>query len=223
MSCPSAEIWIASGRGVAPSTRECCERSGLRSTVIGNINDTALARNITLTKCVRSGRDFDVVLLVDDDMVFHPEAATSLVSLAHEMQAPVSAAYLTREGDVAATPMEEELSSNWKDNRWLTGLGLVAIPLKMLKELALKSVDVSEDPLEIIAFCWSGPGAFRGRAKWFSEDYCLLSRLGGAILMPVGAGHLKTVPIWPSEESLKQLAETGQISKKAKFTSENIR
>lgn len=135
--------------------------------------------------------EFDVVLMIDDDMLFTLEQAAELVTHARETGVPASAMYATTEGRLAAGKLPGM-------ERWYTGLGLLAIPAALLLKL---EADSPSFPLKNGVFtAFTSSSCHDG--KWFSEDFELCRRLGGVHLLPMAVGHLKTIPIYPDETTV---------------------
>jgi hypothetical protein len=169
--------------------------------------DVAFARNVALTgalRCVATHNKvrpepIDVVLMVDDDMTFTLEQAQELVTHARETGVAVSAMYATLMGTLAATRL---YTPPGEPQRWLAGLGLLAIPFPLLQELARRSEIFQSHGEERIEFTWAA--AHNG--EWFAEDYVLCRRLGGVHLLPMGVGHLKVIPVYPDAETIGRIA-----------------
>lgn len=159
-----------------------------------NLNQQISEKSIT-TRDQHFGREpFDTVLMVDDDMLFTPEQAQELVTSTRETGVPASAMYATTEGRLAAGKLPGM-------DRWLTGLGLLAIPAAAL--LALEA-DSPPFPLSNGIFkAFTSSSCHDG--KWFSEDFELCLRLGGVHLLPMAVGHLKTIPIYPDDTTVEKI------------------
>lgn len=161
-------------------------------------SDVTLARCLGLSSVCRALRDypgrFDVVLMVDDDMVFTLQQALSVVEHARRHSVPTSACYATQDGKLAAMPCPAV------ENRWLVGLGFLAVPSADLLALETKSERWE------FGTGFTSSGAHLGR--YWSEDYTLCSRLGGVVLLPLGVGHIKQVTIYPDFSTLTQVADT---------------
>jgi hypothetical protein len=179
-------------RGILELTRQ-----GARIALFRGFSDVALARCISLTAVCRELRNDearDVVLMLDDDMHFTLEQARRVVDSARAAQRPVSAAYCTEDGRLAAYA-DPQLG-------WLVGLGFIAIPRVSLLELEQASVLVNEGTrTECRAFCWSGPHGDR----WEGEDWCLSRRLGGVELLSTTVGHIKKRPLYPIPSELERI------------------
>lgn len=134
--------------------------------------------------------DRDVVLMVDDDMEFDAETAQKVVDKARELERPTAAVYATLTRKIAAQHLQGD--------RWLCGLGFVAIPIPLLRELEQKSESFEMSGKVYSAFTWCGPE----NGGWFGEDWRLTFRLGGVLLLPLAVGHIKKGGIWPDEETL---------------------
>jgi hypothetical protein len=183
-----------------------CVDEGAYAFTSGGVSDTALARNIAFEKALRTGRELgkEAILFVDDDMAFLPETAEKLAEEALVRHAPVSATYVLAGGNVAATCLHRG-EGPWPTHLWLTGLGMLAIPGELLERLGDESEDFeTAHDGKCRAFTWSGrvetPDGKGG--AWFSEDYQFCSRLGGVLLAPLRAAHMKMVPLEPDDATL---------------------
>lgn len=168
--------------------------------------DVALARNIslTLTHAVLKQKKYDMVLMLDDDMVFKEEDVIDVLKHAFESGRPTSACYVLASGALAARRLH---------GKWNTGLGFLAIPSQILLALG----DVSEKfrcpiegvakSLDIIEFAESRIANTAEGREWQGEDFVLCERLGGVNLVPVSVGHLKQQILQASVEHLKPFLE----------------
>lgn len=164
-------------------------------------SDVSLARNRLLSLALTNLSEMpniDMLLLLDDDIVFGPDDAAQLVAKARELNAPVSAVYTNIQGFVCAKRMNNDM--------YLTGLGFMALPVEALVELSerLEACEGPEGP--IFPFCTSGPALERGKRIWESDDFSFCRRLGGVGLMPLAVGHCKNVPLYPDEDTIKRVA-----------------
>jgi len=140
--------------------------------------------------------------MVDDDMLFTVEQAQELIDHARTTGVPASAMYATTAGTLAAT--RAKVADPSERPRWYTGLGLMAVPAWRLLELALRSERFKIwDDREHIGFTWSKAEG----GEYWSEDYTLCKRFGGVHLLPIGVGHLKTIPIYPDETTITAIRE----------------
>lgn len=139
--------------------------------------------------------DRDVVLMLDDDMEFDAETAQKVVDKARELGKPAAAAYATITRKLAAQRLGNGL--------WLCGLGFLAIPVPVLRELEQRSDSFEMSGKVYSGFTWCGPE----KGGWFAEDWRLTHRLGGVHLMPLGVGHIKKGSIWPDDETLEAIAK----------------
>lgn len=139
----------------------------------------------------------DMILMVDDDMQFQPDQAQELVNHARCTGVAASAMYATLASSLAASAMDVQRAG--EPRRWLTGLGLIAIPAVLLLELERDSERFEMLNGTNVAFTSSG--AKNGR--WMSEDFTLTERLGGVHLLPIAVGHLKTIPIYPDAATVE--------------------
>ncbi len=210
---------------------------GAPTMLYNGLADVALARSLFMTRVLYNAHTVtpamiqgppkpppgrDVLLLVDDDMLFQPEVVQELVSHCRMHQRAVSAAYVTNRGGLAAMPMPD-------GKGWLVGLGLIAIPMVKLVELAARSTKCSTVNKEaLFELTWTGSpkrtmghsGPFAeggitvdqidGLVPWLSEDYRLCYRLGGVDMLPLKAAHLKMRALLPNDVQLDAIrAETG--------------
>ncbi len=168
--------------------------------------DVALARNLALTGACRAYRQLnaklpedkqrDLFLLVDDDMLFELDQVKELLAHVRTTGISASAMYATAFSTIAATRLREP--ENGEPQRWVTGLGLLAIPAAALLELEQNSETFPLKNGRHTAFTWSAIH----EGFWYSEDYTLTRRLGGVHVLPMAVGHLKTIPIYPDKESV---------------------
>jgi hypothetical protein len=210
-------IVCATHHGVELRTQACMtalQQHGARLLSATGIADVALARNQVLTDALRKKGAADVFLLVDDDMVWTLEAAAKLVSLARQTAAPWSGAYATKDGHLAATPLEWD--AHRTDGLRMVGLGFCAVPVAQLEALAQRLgavVGPHGNPLIPFCECRVVRPEHDNIPRWCSEDYWLSRVLGGVRIAPfVAAGHLKQVDLWPDQETLKLLAENAPLA-----------
>jgi hypothetical protein len=206
-------ILCMSHRGVDPkclaSIKDC---ESLYVEVCG-FADVGLGRNKSLMQAlsIAEKEKLSSVVLVDDDMTFGPDTVDSLSRHCQELQAPVSAIYTLKDGTAAAHCYKRVpvVGEPWMSNRWMCGLGLIAIPTTLLRSLA-----DSSDTVDVLGpttiFTWAGPDA-QG-SEWYGEDTRLCKRLGGAILAPLPAGHLKQYALMPDADSIERI-QKGELFK----------
>lgn len=171
-------------------------------------SDVALARNLALTMAhsLLSSCRYDMVLMVDDDMVFKVADAQALVDYAREFGIPASGAYVLPDGRLAAEPLEPR--SGEAARGWVTGLGFLAIPAPELKLLAERSRTFKQRPgasdliIEFTKSC--SELAADGQRYWVPEDYRLTQNLGGVALRPIPVGHVKKQVLMPTESQIKE-------------------
>lgn len=179
--------------------------------------DVALARCISLTgacnalrmlNAQQDGRQFDTILMVDDDMQFELDQVQELINHTRAHNTPASAAYATMHGTLAASPIDEGYFAR---QLWKTGLGLIAIPATLLLMLEKKS-----QKFELRNGTYSEFTHSRARpdGAWWSEDYTLCERLGGVHLLPIAVGHLKTIPIFPDDQTIASIRNGVPLPKK---------
>ena len=163
--------------------------------------DVALARNISLTlvhDVLKQGQH-NMVLMLDDDMVFTDDDVIEVVKHAYESGRPTSACYVMANGSLVARR---------KNGKWMTGLGFLAVPAKVLLNLAESSetfrcpIDEHKS-LDIIKFT----ECRIVKREWQGEDYVFCERLGGVDVVPVGVGHIKQQILKPSTPHLKDFLD----------------
>lgn len=194
-----------------PETRESLlklRRAGAGFMMQSGVPDVAVARCQALSFACEALRgeaaDRDVVLMMDDDMEVDVDAAETVVAQARLRKCATAAAYATKMSTLAGT--------RWKEGptpgRWLVGLGCVAIPKKLLFELEEESESFEIRGKAYSAFTWCGPE----KGTWIAEDYRLSMRLGGVVLLPVAAGHIKKTTLLPDDDTLARIAQDEEVS-----------
>lgn len=195
----------------------------VRTFELHGCSDIAMARNRLLTSVLEEtkGTDADVVLCVDADMVFTRETVEDLVGRARSTGRAWSAIYASASGHLCAA-LREDLEE-WVDpvtqvtyHAYLAGMGLMAIPLELLRALAQKRKPIRGPKGMIYPLCTTGPRYTDAHGQpmvpyWESEDYSLSRRLGGVLLAPVSAGHEKPIPLWPDDATVETLARGGRL------------
>ena len=169
--------------------------------------DVTLARNLGLSAvCEHLDRmpARDVVLLVDYDMVFSVEDAQALADHARAECYAASAMYVTAAGALAAYRLE----APGERPRWLTGLGLLAIPSCSLLALRAESETFAAPGGEKFGFTQSGVDS----GQYLSEDFTLCKRLGGVDLLPVAIGHVKPLAVYPDDDTVAAVREGRALS-----------
>jgi hypothetical protein len=195
-------VVLVSNRPIDPDAYGCITR--LRSPIVAQRDcaDIALGRNLALSGVCDLARvnKFDCALLVDDDMVFTVDDVKLLTEHAMASGVATSACYVGASG-------EHLMAAPW-EGRWITGLGLVAIPMPLLLEVHTKAPHFTNKMLpgrDIAAFCSSG--IIDG--VWYSEDFQLCMRLGGVDLLPeVCVGHIKKRILKPTTEQVQDFLDT---------------
>lgn len=194
----------ATHRGMSRETTSCISDCKVPLLTQSGITGVGMARNVTLASVLEAAleSDVDTVVMVDDDMVFTPETVQTLVDLSRQWLTPASAIYMTGDEKIAAMPYGDP-SDDWLAARWLVGLGLVAIPTARLADLRARS---TVSVMGVPSYTWEGPC---DRHSWLGVDYRLFERMGGAIMAPVLAGHVKPTIIIPHTDLLDKLTTTG--------------
>ena len=141
-------VIFSSNREVEQRTKICLSQARQAGALLleqRGTSDVSVARNIALTgACERlRERKHDTVLMVDDDMVWAPQDAQSIVTASRRGTA-VSAIYssYTAQSEtvsIAAQYIPKEREMPKRRGSWVTGLGLIAIPAELLLELERSS------------------------------------------------------------------------------------
>lgn len=206
-------IVTSSNRTMEACTRDAihaCERYGARAVWQTGSADVVFARNHALTlalqlcDAVEDTNPVDVVLMVDDDIEFTPDALLTVVGEARARQRPCSAVYVTINELPAAEPLCKDKGTG--KQLWQVGLGFLAIPVSALRALRAESRTYiyrsAHQKTEMVEWCWSGVES----GLWKSEDFVLCRRLGGVYLLPVDVGHRKMLTLRPNAKTLEDLA-----------------
>lgn len=198
-------IVVSTNRQIFEKTAVCIDRltaAGARVLIQRGSACVAAARNIALSgacEYLRAHENVDTVLMVDDDMLFTLEHAVSVVAAARFNGVATSAMYATLVTTLAAMRLPRAASET---QRWLTGLGFIAVPRALLLALEASSETFSFYKQPFREFTW----ACVEDGLWMSEDFRLTKRLGGAHLLPVAVGHLKTLPLYPDPHTIRAIA-----------------
>lgn len=221
----STLITIITHRGLYPETRAALDALECPSVIqAAGLTNIAKARSIALDQSLAVLADepsIDVVLLLDDDMLFRREDVQRLVDLARSTQHPQSAIYLKAEADRAVIAARlRETPIKLPRPRWYTGLGCLAVPRSALERVA--------PTLPIVGGIreWAQTGKhpdFPG--EWVGEDFWFCALFGGVEMAPIAAGHSKPVELvpwavpegnqsarvalWPNAETVRQFLEGG--------------
>lgn len=196
-------VLVSSNREISIKTQDTLAalgQLGARRLLQRGSPDVAFARCQALTWACNALRDEperDMVLMLDDDIWAESDVAQALVDAARERGRACSAVYTTVTGKLAA--------SRWPHDPglWLTGLGCLAIPAKLLLELEQAAPSFEMQGHVYSGFTWCVPE----KGQWIAEDYRLCMNLGGVHLLPLKVAHMKTWPLWPNENTLKKVAE----------------
>jgi hypothetical protein len=168
--------------------------------------DVSLARNLALSQALHllQVSAYEVILMVDDDMGFSAEQALRLTNHVRETKVPASAAYVLKDGRLAA--------SHLSGDRWLTGLGFLALHRTNLEALAAESAKFR--PFKgAKGWAWELTKSCADMHDgddllWQPEDYRLTRRLGGVVLLPMAVDHIKKHPLRPDEKQLEAFIAT---------------
>jgi len=199
---------VATNRAMDSRTQSCMNAvrmAGAAQLITEGSSDVAIARNISLSMAVRTMEmhpDRDVALFVDDDMVFSVEQAAALCVYVAEKGVAASAVYSTSIGEVAAN---SELSPT--AGKWLAGFGFLAVPRAALFAMAERVPKFQwKNGQDLYCFTDSALHEIQGVTRWVGEDYWFCYQLGGVDLLPIAVGHLKTIPLFASDETLQKIA-----------------
>lgn len=181
--------------------RNICVLGAELRTAIG-VSDIAGGRSWLLTVALEAAEEQgrDTILMVDDDMVFTPAQAVTLVEYTRAHGVPASAVYVASDGNLCGR--------RYKHGKWYTGLGFAAVPVKVLRALAdtLPRGVWTEEHNTIYAFCESRMHVNdRGIHEWLSEDYDFCRKLGGMQLLPIAVGHIKPIPLYAPQADVERL------------------
>ncbi|NJK42323.1 MAG: hypothetical protein HC937_00630 [Aquincola sp.] len=146
----------------------------------------------------------DVVLCIDDDIEFGAVDAQTIVDMARQRQAAVSAVYVNTTHAICAAPLEGV------PGRYLVGLGFCAVPVPLLLNLAARLTPVQGPTGMVLPWCTSGPNYSTEPPRWECDDYSFSRLIGGAVLAPIAVGHVKRVGLWPDEQTIAQV-QTGVV------------
>lgn len=200
-------VVVVTHRGVSDETRESLKKLACPSVVeVKGLANLPRARSLAIDQALDAvrGTKIDALLLVDDDMVFHPDGALGLVDVARERDAPVSGFCLRRDGSVSARPWPP---GSQGVGRWLTGLAFMAAPVAALERMGETLPRLGG----IRVWCQTGAhDALPG--EWVPEDFWFCLHWDGVELAPFPAGHVKPVPIWPDARSMRLVLEGGASS-----------
>lgn len=205
-------VLMATNRELEPQTRQCVaamRRLGAAYLAVQGHSDVTQARNHELSlgcEALRNHPERDAVLMLDDDMVVPPETALELVREALASGHACSAAYATAGAKLAGGRWRPRGGGDWTEGlkeRWLMGLGCIAIPAPLLLQLERESASYEVLGKVYSEFTWSKAED----GGWVAEDFRLSKRLGGVRLLPIGVGHVKKGELWPDDETIAAIAE----------------
>jgi hypothetical protein len=212
-------VLITSNRELKGLTKECVlefRKAGAELLMVDGGSDISQARNAALsTACNylrQDGSERDVVLLLDDDMVLSSDGAMALLDGARAFGVPCSGVYAVAPEHDQKVGHSRLAGGPWQGQRfeggaqkWRMGLGCLAVPTAMLLELEQRSESYAVRGTQYSAFTWSTCE----NGEWIAEDFRLCQRLGGVRLLPVGAGHVKEITLWPDPSTLEGVRRLG--------------
>lgn len=207
-------VSIATHRGLTLETLGSVQSCPFKSiNMAQGIADVALARCHQIAYAWESARSVsaDLVLLIDDDIVFSPVDCERVLAEALELKAAVSARYL--QGRPPASQMSIAASPFGPTGRYATGLGFLAMPIEVLAKRIERAAWFTFQGRRLPAITACGPvtlaapgatgtetlePAQQTITQWVSEDYEFTTGLGGVHLSKVEVGHVKPVVLLPS-------------------------
>lgn len=181
-------ILVVTHRGLSDETYECILKTGCPS--ICKVKGQACidrARSIAFDQAFDAFRmepSLDVLLCIDDDMIFEPSDAQRLVDMARSSGRPVAARAVNSHGELAARP-----HGAW----YVTGLAFIAFPKQRFVELGQGLPRLGG----IREWCHTGRHP-EFPDQWIGEDYWLCAAFGGVALAPFGVGHMKPAILRPT-------------------------
>jgi hypothetical protein len=208
-------LLISTNREMEIPTAQCVNemrRAGAQLILEMGSSDVSQARNSALAAAcdaLRERPEFDVVLMLDDDIICKLETARELVAEARSSGLACSAAYATGDARLAGCRWPNPAGGAWPDGRvrWQVGLGCLAIPKALLLELEASSESYEVRGRVLSMFTWSKAE----NGEWIAEDYRLSRQLGGVKLMPLGVGHWKKGEFFPDDETLEAIRENRMV------------
>lgn len=209
-------IVMVSNRDLQPQTEACVRElreRGMAYALSNAGSDVAQARNFSLSRAcemLREHPEWDTVFMLDDDMVCKVEDVAELLKQTRERQQPCSCIYMTEDQRLAGGLWLQGGRFDDGTFKWQMGLGALMIPRAALLELEASSASYEQTDAGVLTeFTWTEAEG----GEWIGEDYRLCRRLGGVRLLPLEAGHVKRVALWPHPKSLdtvrKLLTYTG--------------
>jgi len=158
--------------------------------------DIALGRNMDITRGLERAlaEGIEVMLLIDDDMVFSVEQVQAICAQAKDSDHPVSGIYCMKNRELAIWQIEDT-------NLFLGGLGFMAVSVKLLDEKA-KTVPQFKWK-DLTAHAWTVAGPRDG--VWVQEDRYFCEVFGGVYVAPIIVGHIKHVPMAPSRDAIERI------------------
>lgn len=125
--------------------------------------------------------DSDVVIIVDHDMIFEPDAIVTLAESAMEADAVVGAAYCTRsqgQGTIAgfADPPVTFFRGGGRVLATALAGGFLAIPTRVLKSMAA-GMDLCQTSQNAMAYPFFACKVDMANGKWWGEDLSFCWRL----------------------------------------------
>jgi hypothetical protein len=198
-------ILVVTHRGLTFETSECIGKLKCPSAaIVRGCPDQSKARSMGIDNALRAteGTPIDTVLMIDDDMMFEPDAIQQIVRSSRIHKECCSAVAVGEAGQVCARPIEPKqlVLVPAAPPRWLTGLACMAVPRSRLVALKPTLPEVGG----ITEWCRSGAHPdFPG--EWLGNDFWFCHHFGGVLLRDVAVGHLKMVPLWPDKRTVREV------------------
>lgn len=196
-------IVVVTHRGLCDETQDSIAALRCPSVVkVKGMANLAKARSIAFDQVMKAteGTPIDIILAIDDDMVFHAKDVMDVVDHARQTGELCTGVALNHEGHLTARPLTPLVVIPGNPLRWLTGLACMAIPRHRMARIRPNLPVVGG----ITEWCQTGTHASHP-GEWFPEDFWFCQHFGGAILLPVAIGHIKPMPLWPDERMLREI------------------
>ncbi|HLO20159.1 MAG TPA: hypothetical protein VK192_06665 [Sphingomicrobium sp.] len=199
-------ILCSTNRGVFQQTRKLINSLKDKGALYMEQSGTscvALARNLALTTACQALDEAPcakTLVMLDDDMDAQAAVVQELVAMSRKLKQACSATYTTATGTISHSPAPQ-----LGKGLWFAGLGMIAIPRAAILRVRDESPTFKVGTrIGVRAFT----EARMIDGEWSSEDYTLSRRLGGVVLLPIAAGHLKVQSLQPNHLQLDTVAKS---------------
>lgn len=199
MNDPKILCVCTSHRGLVLETRQCVDALACADIpTIMNIGcaDIALARNMDITRGLERANEegIDVLVLIDDDMVFNVEQVKQIAEHAYGADHPVSGIYIMKNRDLVVWRIPDT-------KLFVGGMGFMAVSVKLLNERVKTLKKFTWKDSWAYEFCVAGPVD----GVWRQEDKCFCEVFGGVELAPIIVAHMKVMPMMPDRPSMERI------------------